>query len=208
LPAKRPICRTIFPACEYCPLPQILRGLLRSPRWRRRVRASAFFRARQIGNFEPAEAENFLRHAARILGHGAHFVVGVDLIKDPNVLHAAYNDAAGVTARFNLNLLARINRELGANFNLGAFEHRALFDDERSRIEMHLVSRARQRVSVCGRRIEFETGETIHTECSYKYTLPSFGALARRTGWTPVQSWTDERGYFSVHALALRDRPQ
>jgi dimethylhistidine N-methyltransferase len=166
-----------------------------------------FFPGSTIGNFEPGEAENFLRHAARILGHGAHFIVGVDLIKEPDVLHAAYNDTAGVTARFNLNLLARINRELGANFDLEAFEHRAIFDDKCSRIEMHLVSRVRQRVSVCGRRIEFEAGETIHTECSYKYTLPSFGTLARRTGWTPVQSWTDERGYFSVHTLALRDRP-
>jgi dimethylhistidine N-methyltransferase len=166
-----------------------------------------FFPGSTIGNFEPGEAENFLRHAARILGSGAHFVIGVDLIKDARVLHAAYNDAAGVTARFNLNLLARINRELGANFDLDAFEHCAIFNDKRSRVEMHLVSRARQRVSVYGRKVEFEAGETIHTECSYKYTLSGFGALARRTGWTPVQSWTDERGYFSVHALALRERP-
>jgi dimethylhistidine N-methyltransferase len=165
-----------------------------------------FFPGSTIGNFEPGEAENFLRHAARILGEGAHFIVGVDLIKDAEILHAAYNDAAGITARFNLNLLVRINRELGGNFDLEAFEHRAIFDDRRSRIEMHLVSRARQRVSVCGRKIEFQPGETIHTECSYKYTLSGFGALARRAGWTSVQSWTDKRGYFSVHALALRER--
>jgi dimethylhistidine N-methyltransferase len=166
-----------------------------------------FFPGSTIGNFEPVEAENFLRHAARILGHESHFIVGVDLIKDAGVLHDAYNDAKGVTARFNLNLLARINRELGANFNLQAFEHSAIFNEAQSRIEMHLVSRGRQRVSVCGRKIDFEAGETIHTECSYKYTTSSFGALARRTGWTPVQSWSDERGYFSIHALALRDRP-
>jgi dimethylhistidine N-methyltransferase len=164
-----------------------------------------FFPGSTIGNFEPEEAESFLRHSARILGRDSHFIVGVDLIKDRQLLHAAYNDSAGITARFNLNLLARINRELGANFDLDAFEHCAIFDPKRSRIEMHLVSRGLQRVSVCGRRIEFGAGETIHTECSYKYTLASFGALARRTGWTPVQSWTDERGYFSVHALALRD---
>jgi dimethylhistidine N-methyltransferase len=166
-----------------------------------------FFPGSTIGNFEPGEAENFLRHAGRILGNDAHFIVGVDLLKDPRVLHAAYNDAAGVTARFNLNLLARINRELGARFDLDAFDHCALFDEKRSRIEMHLVSRTRQRVSICGRKVEFEPGETIHTECSYKYTLSSFGALARRAGWTPVQSWTDERNYFSVHVLALRGRP-
>ncbi|MEX0590343.1 MAG: L-histidine N(alpha)-methyltransferase [Xanthobacteraceae bacterium] len=164
-----------------------------------------FFPGSTIGNFEPLEAENFLRHAARILGVGAHFIVGVDLIKNAEVLHAAYNDAAGVTARFNLNLLARINRELGADFDLDNFEHSAVFNDTRSRVEMHLVSRGHQRVSVCGKKVEFAPGEAIHTECSYKYTLGSFGALARRAGWTPVQSWTDDREYFSVHALALRE---
>jgi L-histidine N-alpha-methyltransferase len=162
-----------------------------------------FFPGSTIGNFEPQEAESFLQHAARILGPGAHFIVGVDLIKDADVLHAAYNDAAGVTARFNLNLLVRINRELGADFDLDSFTHRAVFNRQRSRIEMHLVSRARQRVSVCGRKFHFEAGETIHTEYSYKYTLSGFGALASRAGWTPVRAWTDAHNYFSVHALAL-----
>jgi dimethylhistidine N-methyltransferase len=164
-----------------------------------------FFPGSTIGNFEPPEAESFLRHAARILGVGAHFIVGVDLIKDADVLHAAYNDEAGVTARFNLNLLARINRELGADFDLDNFDHNAVFNEDRSRVEMHLVSRRRQRISVCGRKVQFEAGETIHTECSYKYTPSSFGALARRAGWTPVRCWTDERRYFSVHALALHE---
>jgi len=162
-----------------------------------------FFPGSTIGNFEPGEAENFLKHAARILGPGAHLIVGVDLIKSAEVLRAAYNDAAGVTARFNLNLLTRINRELGADFDVDAFEHQAIFNDRRSRVEMHLVSRERQRVSVCGRKVDFEAGETIHTECSYKYTLSSFGALAGRAGWTPMKSWTDPRDYFSVHALAV-----
>lgn len=164
-----------------------------------------FFPGSTIGNFEPGEAENFLRHAGRILGAGSHLIVGVDLIKNANVLTAAYNDSAGVTARFNLNLLVRINRELGGDFDLDNFEHAAVFNDKRSRMEMHLVSRSRQQVSVCGREFEFEPGETIHTECSYKYTLSSFGALARRAGWTPVRNWTDERDYFSVHALAWSD---
>jgi len=164
-----------------------------------------FFPGSTIGNFEPAEAENFLRHAARILGPGAHFIVGVDLVKNREVLRAAYNDADGVTALFNLNLLRRINRELGGNFDLARFEHRALFNEKRSRVEMHLVSRARQCVSVCGKAVEFESGETIHTECSYKYTLAGFAHLARNAGWTAMKSWTDERDYFSVHALALRD---
>jgi dimethylhistidine N-methyltransferase len=162
-----------------------------------------FFPGSTIGNFEPHEAENFLRHAARILGPGAHLIVGADLIKNEAVLRAAYNDSAGATARFNLNLLTRINRELGADFDLDGFEHRAIFNGTRSRVEMHLVSRERQRVSVCGRRIEFAPGETIHTECSYKFTLTGFSDLARRAGWSHVESWTDQRDYFSVHVLAL-----
>jgi len=164
-----------------------------------------FFPGSTIGNFEPAEAENFLRHAGRILGIGAHLIVGVDLVKDRDVLRAAYNDADGVTAQFNLNLLRRINREIGGNFDLDRFEHCAIFNEESSRIEMHLVSRLRQRVSVCGQPIDFAQGETIHTECSYKYTLTSFADLAHKTGWTPAKSWADEHDYFSVHALTLRD---
>jgi dimethylhistidine N-methyltransferase len=163
-----------------------------------------FFPGSTIGNFDPPEAESFLRHAARILGPAAHMIVGVDLVKDRDVLRAAYNDADGVTAQFNLNLLRRINRELGGNFNLDCFEHRALFNENRSRVEMHLVSAERQRVSVCGWAVEFERGETIHTECSYKYTISSFADLARGAGWTQVESWTDERDYFSVHVLALK----
>jgi dimethylhistidine N-methyltransferase len=164
-----------------------------------------FFPGSTIGNFEPEEAVNFLRHAASILGPGSHFIVGVDLIKDPAVLHAAYNDVAGVTARFNLNLLARINRELNADFDLDRFAHAAMFNANQGRVEMHLVSRGSQRVTVGGRKIDFAVGETIHTESSYKYTLSSFGALARRAGWVPLQSWTDRREYFSVHTLALRE---
>lgn len=163
-----------------------------------------FFPGSTIGNFDPPEAEGFLRHAGQILGSGARMIVGVDLVKDRNVLHAAYNDAEGVTAAFNLNLLRRINQELDGNFDLNGFEHRAVFNEQQSRIEMHLVSLERQRVSVCGRAVEFRPGETIHTECSYKYTIASFGELVRRAGWTRVESWTDARDYFSVHVLALR----
>jgi dimethylhistidine N-methyltransferase len=164
-----------------------------------------FFPGSTIGNFDPPDAENFLRHAARILGRSAHMIVGVDLVKNRDVMRAAYNDADGVTAQFNLNLLRRINRELGGNFDLDSFEHRAVFNEKRSRMEMHLVSRDRQRVSVCGRAVEFAPGETIHTECSYKYTIETFGDLVERAGWRRVESWTDERDYFSVHVLALRD---
>lgn len=162
-----------------------------------------FFPGSTIGNFEPREAERFLRHAGGILGQGSVLIVGVDLVKDRNILHAAYNDAGGVTARFNLNLLKRINRELGADFDLDEFEHRAFFNGFHSRIEMHLVSKRRQRVSINGAAIDFNEGETIHTEYSYKYTRSSFAALARQSGWAPLASWTDTDEYFSVHALAL-----
>ena len=134
-----------------------------------------------------------------MLGKGALFVIGVDLVKDTKVLNDAYNDADGVTAKFNLNLLARINRELGADFNLGAFEHHAFYNSEHNRIEMHLARRERQKVRVNGEAIDFRAGETIHTENSYKYTIDSFQALARGSGWLPLKVWTD--GLFSVHAL-------
>ena len=165
-----------------------------------------FFPGSTIGNFEPHEASSFLRQARQILGAGATLIIGFDLVKDKAVLHAAYDDAAGITAKFNLNLLTRINRELGANFDLASFSHEAFYNSERHRIEMHLASKMRQKVRVLGRAIDFRAGETIHTENSYKYTLESFSALARGAGWTPVAAWTDANGYFSVQALTAQDR--
>jgi dimethylhistidine N-methyltransferase len=160
-----------------------------------------FFPGSTIGNFEPHMAAAFLSHAASMLGRGSTLIIGYDLVKDVRVLNAAYNDAAGVTARFNLNLLTRINRELGGNFDLDSFCHQAFYNTERRRIEMHLASRKRQRVRVAGRSFEFRGGETIHSENSYKYTPESFGAMARGAGWTPVASWSDPQGYFMVQAL-------
>ena len=142
-----------------------------------------FFPGSTIGNFEPHEAAAFLRNAARILGAGATLIVGADLIKPVDVLNAAYNDAAGVTAKFNLNLLVRINRELRGTFKLDTFEHHAFYNRERHRIEMHLASLKRQKVKVAGETIDFRAGETIHTENSYKYSIESLGALARGAGW-------------------------
>ena len=164
---------------------------------------AGFFPGSTIGNFEPHEAAGFLRRAGAILGAGAVFVVGVDLAKSPDILYRAYNDAEGVTAKFNLNLLARINRELGANFNLEAFEHHAFYNAERSRIEMHLASTKRQKVQLRDTTIEFRAGETIHTENSYKYSINSFQALAHGSGWSPITAWTD--GLFSVHALRMTE---
>jgi dimethylhistidine N-methyltransferase len=166
-----------------------------------------FFPGSTIGNFEPHEAAAFLHNAGRILGAGATLIIGADLIKPVEVLNAAYNDAEGVTAKFNLNLLVRINRELGATFKLDTFEHRAFYNRERHRIEMHLASLKRQKVKVAGETIDFRAGETIHTENSYKYSIASLGALARGTGWQPAGVWTDERKYFSIQAFTLADEP-
>jgi dimethylhistidine N-methyltransferase len=165
-----------------------------------------FFPGSTIGNFEPHDSSAFLRHAGRMLGPGALLIIGIDLVKDPAVLNAAYDDPQGVTAKFNLNLLARINRELGADFDLDAFCHQAFYNIERRRIEMHLASRKRQKARVCGRVIDFRVGETIHTENSYKFTIEAFGALARGSGWTPIAGWSDPKGYFSVQALVAADR--
>lgn len=160
-----------------------------------------FFPGSTIGNFEPHEANALLRHAATLLGPGALFIVGVDLVKDVDVLTAAYNDAAGVTAAFNLNLLTRINSELGGSFDLTAFRHRAWYNAEQRRVEMHLVSLAKQKVRACNRSFEFWRGESIHTENSYKYTVDSFRSRALGAGWTHAATFVDEKNYFSVHAL-------
>jgi len=167
-----------------------------------------FFPGSTIGNFEPHEAAEFLRNAANILGKGATLVVGVDLIKPAEVLNAAYNDAEGVTAKFNLNLLVRVNRELGGNFRLDMFEHHAFYNREKHRIEMHLASLKRQKVRVAGETIDFRAGETIHTENSYKYRIESFSALARGSGWNVHAYWTDAEKYFAVYALTREDAPK
>jgi dimethylhistidine N-methyltransferase len=164
-----------------------------------------FFPGSTLGNFEPHEACGFLRSARTILGEGAQMIIGVDLEKDERVLYDAYNDAAGITARFNLNVLVRINQELGGNFDLSAFTHRAIYNRERHRIEMHLISCKPQTVRILGRSFAFRAGETIHTESSYKYSLDRFTALARGSGWQPTASWTDADGMFSVHALVASE---
>jgi L-histidine Nalpha-methyltransferase len=160
-----------------------------------------FFPGSTIGNFEPHEAEGFLKSARAILGQGALMIIGVDLEKDERVLHDAYNDGAGVTARFNLNVLVRINRELGGNFDLSAFMHRAIYNHEQHRIEMHLISKKAQTVRMLGTSFSFRPGESIHTENSYKYSLERFAALARGAGWRVRETWTDAANMFSVHAL-------
>jgi L-histidine Nalpha-methyltransferase len=190
-----------YPHLKVLPVAADFTGLFELPPQVRGRPLVGFFPGSTIGNFEPHEADAFLRRAARILAPASRFIVGVDLVKSQRVLNAAYNDAAGVTARFNLNVLTRINRELGADFDLDLFAHRAFYNRARSRIEMQVESLTRQKVRVARRTIQFGAGETIHTENSYKYTLARFASLARAAGWTTRGVFTDPAEYFSVHAL-------
>ena len=174
---------------------------------------AAFFPGSSIGNFEPDAAAALLARVAGLLGPGGRLLIGVDLIKDPAILHAAYNDVAGVTAAFNLNLLARIDRELDADFNLRAFAHRAFYNPLSEsgpnagtgpgRIEMHLVSLVDQQVRIGDRTFDFRQGETIHTESSYKYSLDGFQTLAAQAGFVPERTWTDPKGLFGVYCLRV-----
>jgi dimethylhistidine N-methyltransferase len=165
-----------------------------------RGRRIGFFPGSTIGNFTPAEALGFLQRAAAVLRGGA-LLLGADLVKDPQVLHAAYNDAAGVTAAFNRNLLVRANRELGTNFAPARFHHSAFYNAPLQRIEMHLVSAERQAVTLAGERFEFEEGEALHTENSYKFTIDGLRALAAQAGFRPGPVWNDPERLFSVHWL-------
>jgi dimethylhistidine N-methyltransferase len=190
-----------FPQLEVTPVVADFAQMIELPEAVRGRPLAGFFPGSTIGNLEPHEACSFLQRAGRMLGADALLIIGVDLVKDAAVLNAAYNDAAGVTAAFNLNLLERIDRELGANFRVECFEHHAFFNRQLNRIEMHLASLKRQKVRVDGETIDFRAGETIHTENSYKYSLDSLRALARGADWKPVTAWTDPQSYFSVHAL-------
>ena len=190
-----------FPELEVLPVTADFTGMFQLPAAVRAGPRIGFFPGSTIGNLEPHEVTGFLRRAKRALGQAAAFVVGVDLVKDPEVLYAAYNDSQGVTAQFNRNLLVRINRELGADFDVSAFEHHAFYHRELRRIEMHLASLRRQKVRILSKCFEFRAGETIHTENSYKYTIESFAALARGAGWSIGAVWTDPERYFSVQAL-------
>jgi len=158
-----------------------------------------FFPGSTIGNLEPNQAAAFLRRARAALAPGSQFLLGADMRKDPAVLLPAYDDPAGVTAAFNLNLLARLNREAGANFDLARFRHRAVWNDAESRIEMHLVSTADQTVHVAGVAIAFAPGETIHTENSYKHAPERMASIAARGGWRLARRWTDRAGLFGVY---------
>lgn len=166
-------------------------------------RRVGFFPGSTIGNFTRQAAVAFLRNAAKVL-KGGGLLIGTDLVKDPAILHAAYNDQTGVTAAFNKNLLLRANRELGANFDLNHFAHHACYNPTARKIEMYLVSLARQTVRVAGETVRFAEGEAVHTEDSQKYTIEGFTELAVEAGFTPRKSWTDAHRLFAIHWLEMR----
>jgi dimethylhistidine N-methyltransferase len=176
------------------------------PEGDRTARTVAFFPGSTIGNLRPDEARDFLRVVAGLCRGGGGLLIGVDLKKDRRMLDLAYDDDQGVTAAFNLNLLARINRELDGRFDLGAFRHRAFYDEAEGRIEMQLVSLYRQRVQVGSSLFHFEEGEPITTEYSYKYDAGEFADLAKVAGFTCVRVWTDERRLFSVQYFGVERR--
>ena len=190
---------TVIAVCADYSRPLALPGIDRFRDSRRVI----YFPGSTIGNFTVPEAVAFLGNARTVARRGGAMLVGVDLKKDPEILQAAYDDARGVTAEFNLNLLARIQRELGAHIDTSAFRHRAFYNAEFGRIEMHLESLRDQQAVIANRAFVFRRGETIHTENSYKYSIGEFQDLARSAGFDPQAVWTDERKLFSVHYLTV-----
>jgi dimethylhistidine N-methyltransferase len=190
-----------YPGLAVCPLAADFTQPFELPPLAGAHRRVGFFPGSSIGNFTPDEALAFLRRAAGLL-QGGGLLIGVDLVKDPALLHAAYNDAAGVTAAFNRNLLVRANRELQTDFVPEQFAHYAFYEPRARRIEMHLVSLCAQRVRLGGDSFEFAEGESLHTENSYKYSVDGFQALAQRAGFTPHAVWCDPQRRFSLHWLA------
>ena len=162
-----------------------------------------FYPGSSIGNFDPPQAVELLSHMRELAGDEGGLLIGIDLPKDVSVLEAAYDDAAGVTAAFNRNVLTHVNRLIDANFEPEHWEHRAFFNAQASRIEMHLEARTVQRVRWAGGGRDFAAGERIHTENSYKYTVPAFSAMLAQAGFSRAKAWTDDRGWYAmVHARA------
>jgi dimethylhistidine N-methyltransferase len=162
-----------------------------------------FFPGSSLGNFDPHEAGRFLRMVQRTVGEGGMLLIGVDTKKSEHLLNAAYNDAAGLTADFNLNLLQRMQQELGAEFNPDDFEHLAFYNGEEGRVEMHLVSTQRQTLHLNGHRFEFKKGETLHTENSYKYSPVEFIDLVTESGFQEVSHWVDDEGLFAIYLVVV-----
>lgn len=193
-----------FPHLEILPVYADFLGEIELPVCGNSVsRRVVFFPGSTIGNLIPQQAVGFLEWIRSLCGKGGALLIGVDLEKDPAILERAYNDRAGVTAEFNLNLLHRLNRELGANFHRDNFRHHAFYNPQHGRVEMHLVSLVRQSVRIANVEILFEKNETIHTECCYKYSLEGFRTLAASAGLEAQRVWTDSRRFFSVQYLTI-----
>jgi dimethylhistidine N-methyltransferase len=196
----------IFPDLEILPVcADYLQPVVLPSSNRKAARNIVYFPGSTIGNFEPTEAEEFLRRVANVCRQNGGLLIGADLKKDPHVLEAAYNDSAGVTAQFNLNLLDRINRELGADFDLDQWRHRAIYNSDAGRIEMHLISEIDQFVHVDERKFHFRRGEKIITEFSYKYAPEEFAAVAGKAGFEFVRMWTDDAHLFGVFYLVTAE---
>jgi dimethylhistidine N-methyltransferase len=193
--------RRDYPKLPVAPLTDDFTNALNLPSAVQGRPVTGFFPGSTIGNFTAEEARTFLVRARHLLGEGASFLVGIDLVKPEATLVAAYDDALGVTAAFNKNLLDRINRELGGDFDLDAFVHRAIWNADESRIEMHLESLRDQQVTVAGHTFSFRAGETLHTENSCKFTVEGFGALAEAAGWTLERTWSSEQPAFATVLL-------
>ena len=193
--------RQAYPTLRVEPLVADFTANLVAPERVARMPKVGFFPGSTVGNFPPGEAVPFLKRARRFLGEHGLFIVGIDLIKDPAVLVRAYDDPQGVTAAFNKNLLARINRELDGDIDLDSFTHEARWNAAESRIEMHLVSRRAQTIHAAGRAFAFEAGESIHTENSYKFTVEGFARLAQAAGWRLARSWVSPEPAFALVLL-------
>jgi dimethylhistidine N-methyltransferase len=196
-----------FPALDVRPITGDFSRHVTLPADLAKAQKLGFFPGSTIGNFGPLAASRLLHQMGSVLSPQGRLIVGVDLKKDARQLIRAYDDAAGVTAAFNLNLLERINRELEGTFDLDGFRHEAIYNPREGRIEMHIVSKKDQAARICGRWFRFFAGETIHTENSYKYSVGQFQELAQAAGWTAGRVWTDDGNLFSVHELISGARP-
>ena len=192
-----------YPNLNIVPICADYTGEFDLPRIAGATRRVAYFPGSTLGNFEQARAQQFLRQMAQVCQSAGGALIGIDLKKDVQVLAAAYNDRAGVTANFNLNLLEHINRELNGDFVLENFAHRAIWDETQSRIEMRLISQCAQTVSIGGSKFEFESDEIIITEHSHKYAPQVFTHMAENAGWKVREKWMDERGYFCIFYLEV-----
>jgi len=193
-----------MPALEILPVCGDYLQPLRLPKSiRKPEHVAVYFPGSTIGNLEPNVAKDFLRRVCRLCGKNGGLIIGVDLRKDRSVVEAAYNDSAGITAEFNLNILVRANRELGADFDLPLWRHQAIYNERHDRIEMHLISEAQQTVHVGGKEFCFSRGERIITEFSYKYTPEGFAELAVSAGFSLARVWTDPQRLFAIFHFTI-----